>query len=168
MKQIGLSLWTCLALALNLRAGSDKELVVPASFFKEAEWQLECFGSYTVADGFHSGGGGGVGVNYFFVRYLGAGLGAHLFGGGVGAVADIDGRLIARYPVETYSLKLAPYLFAGAGLQMHETNRAAWSTGGGLEWRVQPGLGVYGEARCTWTSLERGHTQMRIGVRVAV
>ena len=79
--------------------------------FHDKELQIDIFGSYVSAEGQYSDGfGGGLGVNYYFTRYIGAGVDAQL------TDADHDsslwqftGNLLLRYPVEAGGFCFAPY-----------------------------------------------------------
>lgn len=179
MNKIVFPVIASLALASSAFAGHEvketkdyKPTVEPC--FKDQELQLDAFASWTSLngrdrDGHHDGRsdgfGGGIGVNYFFMRYLGVGVD--------GNIADVhnglwtfSGSLIARYPIETGSLCLAPYVLTGGGYQTDGINAGTWHVGGGLEWRATHHLGIYGEGRYTWAgSHEEDNVRVSLGVR---
>ncbi|MEA3209241.1 MAG: hypothetical protein QOE70_2298 [Chthoniobacter sp.] len=175
MKRIAFSFVACLAVAGSALAGHEmkeskeyKEPVVEPCF-KDTELQLDLFGSYTDTEGggYTDGFGGGVGVNFFFMRYLGVGADANIFDGGVNGVWNFSGSLIARFPVELGGLCLAPYIFGGGGVQTDGITSGTVHAGGGLEFRVVPQrLGIFAEGRYTWASGSDDSTQVRTGVRV--
>ena len=173
MKKITLPLIACLALASSAFAGHEvkeskeiKNVVEPC--FKDQELQLDIFGTWTEANNNNrnsNGFGGGLGANYFFMRYLGVGADGNVYDGGKHAVADFTGRLIARYPIEMGSLCLAPYVFGGGGISFDDITVGTWHAGGGLEWRATHTLGIFTEGRYTWGGNDTNATQVRAGVR---
>lgn len=171
MKKLAYSLVACLAFAGSAFAGKEiKEYKQPVEpCFKDTELQLDVFGSYTdTSAGHHTDGfGGGIGINYFFMRYLGVGVDGNVFDGGSAGVWNFSGSLIARFPVELGGLCLAPYVLAGGGYENNSVSVGTWHVGGGLEFRVVPEkLGIYAEGRYTWTtSSTDDQAQARLGVR---
>ena len=180
MKKITLPLIACLALASSAFAGQEvkesKETIPAEPCFKDQELQLDIFGSWTEsnANNPHTNGfGGGLGVNYFFIKYLGIGVDGDVYDGssdkvgGNRAVTDFTGRVIARYPIELGSFCIAPYIFGGGGILFDDITVGTWHAGGGLEWRATHKIGVFTEGRYTWGG---GHdvdaTQVRAGVRI--
>ena len=196
MKKIVITLIAGLGLASSVFAGqpiADKKTVVPAEpCFAERELQLDIFGNYMHFpnerfdpdndNDFHiprhgehaskDGGGGGLGLNYFFCRYAGIGIDASINSLSRG-LWDFTGSLIIRYPLEVGSVCLAPYAFGGGGVQTDGTAIGIWHAGGGLEWRATPKFGVYAEGRYTWSDEDNdGHgffhkdsAQARLGIR---
>ena len=188
MKKIAFTLIAGLGVASSVLAGpatagkSDKTVTVPVeTCFRDHELQLDVFANYM--HGTHSavnrddGFGGGLGLNYFFTRYLGLGVDASantLFRDTKGnnehdGVFNSTGSLILRYPLELGSLCLAPYAFGGGGVQTGAgSTLGSAHAGAGLEWRATPKLGIFGEGRYTWTTEHNEEsTQARIGVRFA-
>ncbi len=172
MKKIAIPFLACLALASSAFAGHEmkdsKEYKGPVAdpCFKDQELQLDVFGSWTDAthnnphgDGF----GGGLGVNYFFMKYLGIGVDGNVYDGGP-AVWDFSGRIIARFPIEG-SVCIAPYVFIGGGIMFDATTVGTWNAGGGLEWRATHTIGIFTEGRYTWGGASADATQVRAGVR---
>ena len=172
MKKIAFTLVACIAVAGSALAGKEiKEFKQPVEpCFKDTELQLDFFGSYTdthskgtYGDGF----GGGVGINYFFTRYLGIGADAQIFDGGVNGVWMFSGSLIARYPIELGGFCLAPYAFGGGGFQEDGRQAGTAHAGAGLEFRIVPEkFGIYAEGRYTWVAGPDDYTQGRVGVRI--
>jgi len=174
MKSSTLPLIACLALASSAFAGQQvkesKNYQTPAEpCFKDQEFQLDIFGTWTEANNNNTnrnGFGGGLGANYFFIKYLGVGVDGNVYDGGHHAVADFTGRLIARYPIELGSFCIAPYAFGGGGLSFDDTTVGTWHAGGGLEWRATHKIGVFTEGRYTWGANETNATQVRAGLRI--
>ncbi len=136
--------------------------------FKEREFQLDVFGTYTNSlrnldyqDGF----GGGIGVNYFFTRNIGFGVDGSVYDGEVNGVWNTTGSIIARFPIETGSICIAPYIYGGGGARMNGDSVATAHAGGGLEWRVSPKFGVFSDVRYTWAEHNQDALQTRVGLR---
>lgn len=172
MKKIAFPMLASLALVASAFAGQEvkesKEYkAVPDPCFKDTELQLDIFGTWTDATGNNphkDGFGGGIGVNYFFHKYIGLSVDGNVYDGGP-AVWDFTGRVIARFPIETGSICIAPYVFGGGGLLFDNTTVGTWNVGGGLEWRATHTIGVFTEGRYTWGGADVDAAQVRAGVR---
>ena len=94
-----------------------KTVVVPEPpcRFRDMEWQIDAFYSHFWGDAAVTGGpGGGFGVNFFFLRYVGIGYEASWFDNdGVAFHLPVGGNLFLRYPI--CALNLAPYILVGGG-----------------------------------------------------
>lgn len=169
MKKIAFALVAGLGLAGSAFAGKEmkdfKPVIEPC--FKDQELQLDVFASYTNTQGggYSDGFGGGLAVNYFFMRHLGVGVDGNVFDGGQNGVWDATARLIARFPLEIGSVCLAPYVFGGGGVEADGTTVGTGHVGGGLEWRATPSFGVFSEGRYTWAGGSNDAAQVRLGVR---
>ena len=175
MKKLTYCLLATVALAASGIAGTEvavsgKEYKTPAPepCFKDVEFQLDVFGSYNnpvkrsdYSDDF----GGGIGVNYFFTRFLGVGVSGNVYDGGVHGVWNVDASVIARYPLELGTICIAPYALAGGGVQTDGLTAGSWHAGGGLEWRATPSFGIFGEGRYTWSE-NNDAAAARVGIRV--
>ena len=140
----------------------------PEPCFRDQELQLDIFGSYTdgVKRNEHGDGfGGGLAVNYFFIKYLGIGAEGNIYDGDVHGAWDLGGRLIVRFPIEG-AVCWAPYLFAAGGVSTDGSTVGTWGAGGGIELRATHHIGVFGEGRYTWGE-DRDAAQARVGVRFA-
>jgi hypothetical protein len=173
MKKIAFPFLATLAIASSAFAGHEMKdskdyKAIPDPCFKDQELQLDIFGSYTdaVSRSAHGDGiGGGVAVNYFFLKYLGVGVDGNIYDGDANGVWDVTGRVIARFPIETGSLCIAPYIFGGGGLETNGTTVGTFHAGGGLEWRATHTIGIFGEGRYTWGADQFDSAQARVGVR---
>lgn len=141
----------------------QQEFIAP-SCFADQEWQLDLFGTYADGNSGHvglfgeHGWGGGVGINYFFSRYVGIGAEGYWLaareegvsqGGDRTAYHNVTGSLVFRYPIE--SACLAPYLYLGGGAHFDGDKWASAHGGLGLEYRMLPNrFGVFGEVRWTY------------------
>ncbi|MBU3665870.1 MAG: hypothetical protein FGM15_08365 [Chthoniobacterales bacterium] len=86
--------------------------------------------------------GGGLGVNYFFMKYVGLGIEQSVFGRNSAGTGSTDignygytrwqttGNLILRYPICSWNL--APYLLVGGGAQYGNVPNSAGYTSGTL------------------------------------
>ncbi|HEX8296184.1 MAG TPA: hypothetical protein VF593_07775 [Chthoniobacteraceae bacterium] len=177
MKKIAYSFIACLAVASSAFAGQEMKeskeykTPLPEPCFKDTELQLDLFGSYTNTEGggYKDGFGGGIAVNYFFMRYLGVGVDGNVFDGGVNGVWNTSASLIARFPIELGGFCLAPYILAGGGASFDSTSSGNLHAGGGLEFRVVPQrIGIFAEGRYTWNAAAGADdgTQIRTGIRL--
>lgn len=137
---------------------------VNASYLFEAgEIQLEGLGYY-LPDAESSGGG--VGIGYFFTNNIGV-RAQGLWGRAEASdLRTIYGDLILRYPFEDFGL--APYIYGGGGAGELDLGsyQGLIRAGGGVEWRLTPGLGVFGEGNHVWTENSTSFSQILFGVRV--
>ena len=172
MKTLAISALSALAITTAAFAGQPMvssgkaSKSMPEPCIKDVELQLDVFGSYTDSrHGYKDGFGGGIALNYFFMRYLGVGVEGNLYDGDVNGVWNLDGRLIARYPID--SACLVPYVFAAGGVQTNGETSGTFGAGGGLEYRITPQkLGIFAEGRYTWAGSSDDSAQVRVGVRV--
>src|SRR5262249_54579507 len=110
-----------------------------AACYKDQEWQVSLF--YSFSNHPTNGGfGGGIGLDYFFHRYVGIGLEANWVPAGEkdALITEVVGNVFLRYPLELNDGRffIAPYLLGGAG-GLWDSNRSASEghIGAGLEWR---------------------------------
>jgi len=148
--------------------------------FGANELTLDLFGTYLAAErrftSFpntsirHGSWGGGIGANYFWSKDVGIGVDTSFQDGAVKFVDHVGGNLIVRLPIEP--IRLAPYVFAGGGRRF-DPNGAWFGDGGaGLEFRLNPHLGIFGDARYIWGDKAlpngaRDQALLRTGLRLA-
>jgi hypothetical protein len=108
-------------------------------------------------------GGLGMGINYFFLRYVGVGADAYSEGIGGRFIDKSSGNLILRLPSERYHL--APYLYGGAGYQFDPNERALGQVGTGLEYRPIKHVGVFVDGRYVFPDACQNFAVARAGVR---
>jgi hypothetical protein len=164
-------------------SGPAKEYkqVQTATCFSDREIQLDVFGAYEDGNAQDHAGpikdhgwGGGVAVNYFFMRYFGLSaegswleghdnaavraeghhFGDHQFGSHHDDNIDdpstqfqsVVGNLVFRYPIDSWCL--APYAFIGGGATMDGSAWAVGDVGIGVEYRLIPNkLGLFADGR---------------------
>jgi hypothetical protein len=114
----------------------------------------------------HGVWGGGVGVNYFFTREIGIGgdiiIPDDHFGN---FINNVDGSLIARMPIGNSGL--APYVYGGGGRQTEPVWQWTGHAGVGLEYRFNPGTGIFADARYIWVDKTPDEILLRAGLRFA-
>ncbi|MFZ4596443.1 MAG: hypothetical protein ACOYOF_19460, partial [Verrucomicrobiaceae bacterium] len=105
---------------------------------------FDVFAGAFIPDSGDSELGGGVGVGYFFNRFVGLDLNY-----GVYATESehhqFDGNLVLRAPID--SLCIAPYALVGGGFSTNGSTDGLYQVGGGLDVRLQSlsNLGVFAE-----------------------
>jgi hypothetical protein len=150
--------------------------VPPENRFTANELSLDLSGSYIAperglqhlfeTDIRHRGKwGGNVGVNYFFLQYLGIGGNINMSANGGAFVDQALGNLILRWPI--CPIGLAPYIFGGGGrgfdsfgstgsvtISGEERIDPDWqwfADGGvGIEWRPNATTGIFSDATYMW------------------
>jgi hypothetical protein len=128
----------------------EKVTVTPEECkFRDMEFQVDAF--YTGFYGshgskFHTGSGGGVGLNFFFAKYFGIGYEAAWYdNGGTAEHLPLAGNFFFRYPI--CSLNLAPYAMVGGGAAWDGQCLGYGNVGGGLEYRVTKNIGLFADGR---------------------
>jgi hypothetical protein len=138
MKKLTLSLCAIAALSSAAFAGTEmrssgkevqQQAVAQTSCFNDREWNVDVYGLY----GFTGNSwtqdrylqadhiwGGGVDVNYFFMRYLGAGIDGWAAGAHGDVFGEVAGNLIMRYPIPNSCF--APYAYLGGGVIFNGSN----------------------------------------------
>ena len=184
------------AFAGTMTASKEVAPVEPPCLFRDNELQLDAFGLGDFYRGnFDMSGrpawGGGLGLNYFFSRFVGIGIEQDLYGRnskGNGTQGNdfgytrwaTIGNLFLRYPI--CSMNLAPYLMVGGGANygnvgggyVNSPNKIAGQgfghVGGGLEYRVTETIGLFSDARYLFSGvngLPNNQLLWRYGLRFA-
>jgi len=109
--------------------------------------------------------GAGMGLNYFFTRYLGMDAEAYSENGPGAWVDSVSANLIVRFPMGDSGF--APYVLGGAGYRFDHVSAAFGEAGGGMEYRFTPHWGVFLDARAVLPAETRIYGLARIGVRFA-
>jgi hypothetical protein len=150
--------------------------------FNDRELQFDIFGQYSVGEGPNHAGvmrdhgwGGGIGINYFFMRYVGIGGDAawldvkeapgfhhndlhddHNSDLHSTTLHNFTGSVILRYPID--HLCLAPYIYGGGGCEVDGLQWASGHCGVGVEYRIKPHrCGVFLDSRWTFLGDRDGH-----------
>lgn len=155
-------------------ASSKKVVVAPQQdLFRAGEFQVDAavVGAAGKFNNKNNVGalGGNLGLSYFLTKYIGIGLDNSLGGtiggnGTSGAIDNLQGQLIGRLPIE--SLHLAPYAMVGGGATWANAgSQGNGNVGGGLEYRINRGLGLFGDYRWLYGSRNLSENLFRAGVR---
>lgn len=142
--------------------------VEPPCKFRDTEFQIDAFGQGAFYTQGSPGWGGGLGLNYFFMKYVGIGIEQSVFGRDDLTQWSTMGNLFLRYPI--CSLSLAPYAMVGGGAIYGEgTNgKGVGHVGGGLEYRITDNIGLFGDARWVYSDVEpKSGVLARTGLRFA-
>ena len=182
MKKLTIAFFASIALAATSFAGhevvtSGKEYkggpIPPVTCFADQELQIDIFGAFQIGEGPDHAGpikdhgwGGGIGINYFFSRYVGIGAeGYWIYADHNSATPgnnfdghddnskttfhNLGGSLIFRLPID--EMCLAPYAFIGGGAVLDSEQWAVAFGGVGVEYRVVPNkVGIFVDGRLNW------------------
>lgn len=139
------------------------------TYFHDNEVSVDMFGLYALPEGsgrLDDGFGGGLGVNYFFTRNIGLGVDGYWWDGdqvSKEVVSSFTGSLILRLPID--SIHLAPYVFGGGGAHFSGIDQLSLHGGAGLEYRLTPTFGLFGDGRYTFTEDTNDFGLIRVGAR---
>ena len=144
--------------------------------FLPNEFSLDAFGSYTTTGrrNFgelfthnlrHGAFGGGLGLNYFFTKYVGIGGDVQMGDTGNRLVDSTSANLILRLPLD--AAHLAPYVFAGGGLQIDPRSQLLGDVGAGVDFRLNHWTGIFVDGRFIWTAKSGDYGLLRAGMRFA-
>ena len=120
------------------------------------------FGSQFDHNWRHGTFGGGAGVDYFFLPYVG--LGVDSFGDSKGDFFDnVTGNVYLRLPVAQTGF--APYIYGGAGEVFHPTGEITEDCGVGLEYRFSRRIGVFSDVRYIFEKKTEDSNLVRLGLK---
>jgi hypothetical protein len=128
------------------------------------EGSLDLYGFYGSRDksGHGDAFGPGVGFNYFFSQYWGAG--ADTYADAFNTPYLLNGSVIFRYPIgET---RFAPYGFAGFGRQWEHAAQWTGHLGVGGEYRFNHRTGFFADIRQVFPDNTTDYTVFRFGFRI--
>ncbi len=140
--------------------GTDSYEPFPAN-----QLSLQAFGTYATRDREGAStdmGGGGLGLTYFFLRYVG--IGADTYIEEWKWPYRVNGSAILRLPLPEQFSKLAVYGFGGGGRQFKDIPQFTWHGGGGLEYKFTRNLGLFADAREVFPDKTANYTLVRAGV----
>lgn len=151
---------------------ADSDMLYP-----DQEFTVDLFGVYAdqkdkFKDSFREsmkGGrwGAGLGINYFFTRFMG--IGADAFGidnrNGDDIVDAANASFILRLPIDV--AHLAPYAFGGGGHQWEGPDTWTAHVGAGLEVRLNRHTGIFIDGRHVFVDKGSEYALIRSGLRFA-
>ncbi len=160
-----------LATAATSFAGQSSKKVVVApqqELFRAGEVQLDVFAAGAAGNyqgGSVNGFGGGLGLSYFFTKYFGLGIDNTLtsLNGNGHVYNSTQADIIARYPIESWHL--APYALVGGGATWGTQSQGNGNVGGGLEYRINRGIGLFADSRYIYGNNGLNETLTRAGLR---
>jgi hypothetical protein len=142
--------------------------------FRANELTFDVFGSYMrnhrkFNDAFdrtirHGTWGGGLGVNYFFLRYVGVGADAFAQADGDAFINNTSASLIGRFPIGD---TVAPYVVGGAGRNFDPIEEWTGHVGTGIEFRLNAHTGIFVDGRYVWADKSVDYSLLRAGLRFA-
>ena len=109
--------------------------------------------------------GGGVGANYYFLKYFGLGVEAWWAGSKHRYTEqNFTGTFQLRYPI--CSWHLAPYALVGGGANLDGRTYGNVQVGGGVEWRPWRHLGFFVDGRGIMPARANTFALIRTGIRI--
>jgi hypothetical protein len=133
--------------------------------FPAHQLSLQAFGTYASRDRegiSNTQGGGGLGLTYFFTRYVG--IGADSYIEEWKWPYRLNGSFILRLPLPEQFSRLAVYGFGGGGRQFKDIPQFTWHGGGGLEYKFSRCLGIFADVREVFPDKTPNYTLLRGGV----
>ena len=109
--------------------------------------------------------GVGAGLSYFFTRNIGLGAEAYSENTTGTFVDSASLNLIVRFPLGQSGF--APYVFGGGGRQFDQDELWFWQLGAGLEYRFNPQIGIFLDARWVLPEETDYYGVARLGLRFA-
>lgn len=192
MKVSVLSL-SVLAAAAGLGVVSAQEASAYSGFYEAMELDLDVYGASAIQGLNDEDGvlGGGLGLTFFPWTWLGFGGEGMLYDSTGDTTGSFAGNVVFRAPLG--SSRLAVYGYAGAGWLVNansldeedfedaedrfddeedatgdEDALGEVHVGAGLEMRLSPNVGLFGDLRQTWVESEvQDYTTARVGLRFA-
>ena len=173
---------TLLLLAAKAALGQDTQPNNPglhydaADCYRPCELSLDGFASaslgQTTLDHLSGSGvrhntrlGGGLGLNYYFTRYLGVGAEVDSQNTDGVFLDSASGNLLLRLPIGQSGL--APYVFGGGGHRFGHSRQWFGQAGAGLEYRFCPHVGMFLDGRGVVPNETKFYGVARLGMRFA-
>jgi hypothetical protein len=107
--------------------------------------------------------GGGGGMEYFFVRYIGIEAETMALANGHHTESLLGGNLMLRLPIADTGF--SPYIFGGGGDEFTYRTEGYGDGGVGLEYRFTHRFGIFGDGRFVAPDSSRNYGLGRFGVR---
>ena len=109
--------------------------------------------------------GAGAGLNYFITRNIGIGADAYSENTSGAFIDSASASLILRLPLGQSGF--APYAFGGGGRHFDSVRTWFGQVGGGMEYRFNPQMGVFIDARGVFPNETKCYGVARLGMRFA-
>jgi len=157
-------------------ARADHEPGHMGGLFRAHETSLDLFGSASIGQDtidalsgnrIEQDGrlGAGVGLNYFFTRYLGLGAEAYTESTHHKFIDSTSLNLVGRLPLGESGV--APYAFGGGGYQFDRVAQWVGNVGAGIEFRVHRNFAIFLDGRYILTAKTDNQGLGRAGVRLS-
>lgn len=149
------------------RVTTTKWIDTSSEPFPSHQLSLQAFGTYASRDReglSNNQGGGGIGLTYFFTRYVG--IGADTYVEEWKLPYRVNGSVILRMPLPEQFSKLAVYGFGGGGREFKDVPQYTWHGGGGLEYKFCSHLGLFADVREVFPNTTPDYTLVRAGVNI--
>jgi hypothetical protein len=167
---------TILMLAATAVLGAETVTSDPGDIYRANELSVDGFGTasvgkYTIdhpssARVRHNARlGAGAGINYFFTRNLGVGAEAYSENTTGTFIDSTSANLTLRLPLGQSGF--APYAFGGGGRHFDALKEWFAQAGGGIEYRFNPHMGIFMDARGVLPDKARYYGVARLGLRFA-
>ena len=135
--------------------------------FPNNQLSLDLFGTYANHNKFgdaRHGFGGGVGLDYFFTKYIG--ISADTYIEEWRWPYQVNGDLVLRLPLEGRFVGFAPYVLGGGGREFKYIPQYSWNAGLGFEFKFNPYTGLFADARRVFPGETVDYTLVRAGLRI--
>jgi len=129
--------------------------------FRAEEFNISVYGGWV--DKHDSSFAPGVGVGYFFTENIGAAAHIYMENYERKFIDDISAEGYFRWPLR--DLPVAPYGLVAFGYSF-ETEECFGAIGGGAEWRLNDGLGIFSDLRYQFNEDTDDGVGFRLGVRL--
>ena len=167
---------TMLMLAATSVLGAETASNNQGDYYRSSELSVDAFGTgslgeYTIQ---HLSGpsvrqnvrfGVGAGINYFITRNIGIGGDAYSENTTGAFIDSASASLILRLPLGQSGF--APYAFGGGGRHFDSVRTWFGQVGGGMEYRFNPQMGVFIDARGVFPNETKCYGVARLGMRFA-
>jgi hypothetical protein len=110
-------------------------------------------------------GGVGAGVTYFITRYFGIGADGYSENTSGPFIDNLSGNLYLRVPLAQSGF--APYVYGGGGYQFDPAKVGFLQAGAGMEFRFNPNIGLFADARYVVPDRTKFYGVARAGLRLS-
>jgi len=156
---------TILSVSVVKAASSEEREHV--DLFPANQLSLDAFGTYAdrdrTGDSVHHFGGG-MGLDYFFTRYLGVGADSY--------IEEwkwpyrVNGDAILRLPLQVAGIGFSLYALGGGGREFKDIPQFSWNAGGGVEFKFNTRWGIFADARRVFPDKTGDYNLVRAGLRI--
>lgn len=157
-------------------AQADQRAYDPADKYRANELSLDLYGEGSInqqtIDNISGNrvrqdgrAGAGIGLNYFFTRYVGLSGDAYTENTHGSYVDDAGGNVVLRLPLGNSGV--APYIFGGGGHQFDPVKQTYYDAGAGIEFRITHNWGFFVDGRYVFAQDTDNFGVGRAGLRLS-